>query len=82
MLKSMSRFKEYVRGEYEAWRRATIEMSDRDRKALKELFSAALSASDSAYESANALPRDMMFMLMLIQLKARLDDLEAKLYKK
>jgi len=68
-----------MKGEYEAWKRATIDMPERERRALKELFNAALSASDSAYESPSLLPSDAMFMLMLIQLEEKLDELEAKL---
>ncbi len=82
MLKSRSRFKEYVRAEYEAWKRATIDMPEKDRKAMKELFNAALSASDSAYESPNLLPSDVMFMLMLVQLQAKLNELGEKLEKR
>jgi len=54
-------------------------LPDKERKTLKELFKAALLASDSASSSSNALPNDMMLMLMLIQLENELDGIEEKL---
>jgi hypothetical protein len=49
-----------------------------ERKALKELLDAALTRSDAASIVPRPIPSENMFMLMLVHLKARVDELERR----
>ena len=49
-----------------------------ERRALKELLDAALTRSDAGSIVPRVIPSETMFMLMLVHLKARVDELEEK----
>jgi hypothetical protein len=46
-----------------------------ERKALKELLDAAVTRSDAGSIVPRPLPSETMFMLMLVHLKARIDEM-------
>jgi len=77
VLKTVSEFKKYVKTEYQNWTRPMVVMTPEEREALRDLFKAVLSESDSGTSSLNESHSDVMFMLMLIHLKADLDKLDA-----
>ena len=81
MLNYTSKFKEHVKERYHDWAKAIAVLEGGERRALRELFRAALSASDSACSSVMAFPNDMMFMLMLIHIESELDRIRDKLAK-
>lgn len=81
MLTSTSKFKEYVKERYQDWARTIVVLEESERRALRELFRAVLSASDSACSSVMTFPNDMMFMLMLIHIESELDRIRDKLAK-
>lgn len=81
MLRTVSKFKEYVKAEYQNWTRAMVVMTHEERQAFRGLFKAVLSESDGMNSSLNEFSSDAMFMLMLIHLKAEVDKLEEKLDK-
>ena len=49
----------------------------RERKALKELLDPALSRSDAGSIVPRPLPSETMFMLMLVHLKVKVNELES-----
>jgi len=81
MLSPTSRFKEYVKERYQDWARAIAVLEKSERRALRELFGAVLSTSDSACSSVMTFPDDMMFMLMLIHIESELDRIRDELAK-
>ena len=53
-------------------------LSEAERKALRELLDAALTKSDAGSIVPRPLPSETMFMLMLIHLDAKINELEEK----
>lgn len=81
MGRSTPTLREYLRSEFDSWFKMSKVLSDGERRALKELLNAAVSMSDAGSLVPNPVPSETTFMLMLLHLKTRLNDLEAKLEK-
>jgi len=62
--------------EYQEWIKMARVLPQEERKALKELLDAALTRSDAGSIVPRPLPSETMFMLMLIHLKAKLNESE------
>jgi len=62
--------------EYSEWIKMRTMLPSEERKALKELLDAALTRSDAGSIVPRVIPSETLFMLMLIHLKARVDELE------
>ena len=65
--------------EYQEWIKMKIMLPQEERMALKELLDAALTRSDAGSIVPRLIPSETMFMLMLIHLKAKVNELEEKL---
>jgi len=65
--------------EYQDWIKMKIMLPPEERKALKELLDAALQRSDAGSIVPRPIPSETMFMLMLIHLEAKVNELEEKL---
>jgi len=79
MGRSTPTLREYLKSELDGWMRMSVVLSDGERRALRELLNAAVSRCDAGSLVQNQLPSDAM--LMLIHLKARLNEIEGKLEK-
>jgi len=64
--------------EYQEWIKMGKMLPPEERKALKELLDAALTRSDAGSIVPRPIPSETMFMLMLVHLKARVDELEER----
>jgi len=64
--------------EYQDWIKMRAMLPPEERKALKELLDAALTRSDAGSIVPRPIPSETMFMLMLVHLKARVDELEER----
>jgi hypothetical protein len=64
--------------EYQEWIKMTKMLPQEERKALKELLDAALTRSDAGSIVPRPLPSETMFMLMLVHLKAKVNELEQR----
>jgi len=64
--------------EYQEWIKMKIMLPQEERKALKELLDAALMRSDAGSIVPRPIPSETLFMLMLIHLKAKVNELEEK----
>ena len=65
--------------EYQDWIKMGKMLPLEERKALKELLDAALTRSDAGSIVPRPIPSETMFMLMLVHLKARVDELESRM---
>ncbi len=65
--------------EYQDWIKMRTMLPPEERKALKELLDAALTRSDAGSIVPRPIPSETMFMLMLVHLKARVDELESRM---
>jgi hypothetical protein len=65
--------------EYSEWIKMAKMLPVEERKALKELLDAALTRSDAGSIVPRVIPSETMFMLMLVHLKARVDELEQRM---
>ena len=65
--------------EYGEWIKMAKMLPPEERKAFKELLDAALTRSDAGSIVPRVIPSETMFMLMLIHLKAKVNELEEKL---
>jgi hypothetical protein len=63
--------------EYQEWIKMAKMLPVEERKALKELLDAALTRSDAGSIVPRVIPSETMFMLMLVHLKAKVNELEA-----
>lgn len=61
--------------EYSEWIKMAKMLPVEERKALKELLDAALTRSDAGSIVPRVIPSETMFMLMLIHLQTRVDEL-------
>jgi len=64
--------------EYQEWIKMARVLPQEERKALKELLDAALTRSDAGSIVPRVIPSETMFMLILVHLKARVDELEER----
>jgi hypothetical protein len=62
----------------EEWMKMKIMLPQEERKALKELLDAAVTRSDAGSIVPRPLPSETMFMLMLVNMKARINELEER----
>lgn len=65
-----------MNSEVQEWMKMKIMLPQEERKALKELLDVAQTRSDAGSIVPRPLPSETMFMLMLVHLKTRMDDLE------
>jgi len=65
--------------EYQEWIKMKIMLPPEERKALKELLDVALTRSDAGSTVPRVIPSEALFMLMLIHLKAKVNELEGKM---
>jgi|GEM_PF-3271185 len=65
--------------EYNEWIKMKPMLPPEERKALKELLDAALTRSDAGSIVPRVIPSETTFMLMLIHLKAKIDELEDRI---
>jgi len=68
--------RQLMKEEYQEWIKMARMLPQEEKKALKELLDAALIRSDAGSIVPRPLPSETMFMLMLVHLKARVDELE------
>jgi len=55
-----------------------VVLPEEERKALRDLLDAAVQRSDAGSIVPRPLPSETMFMLMLVHLKAKINELEAQ----
>jgi hypothetical protein len=76
MGRSTPTFRQWLNAEYQEWMKMKVMLSQEERKALKELLDAAVTRSDAGSIVPRPLPTEMMFMLMLVNMKAKINELE------
>jgi hypothetical protein len=76
MGRSTLTFRQWLNSEVQEWMKMKIMLPQEERKALKELLDVAQTRSDAGSIVPRPLPSETMFMLMLVHLKTRMDDLE------
>jgi hypothetical protein len=62
--------------EYQEWIKMGKMLPPEERKALKELLDAALIRSDAGSIVPRPIPSETMFMLMLVDIEAKVNELE------
>jgi len=62
--------------EYNEWIKMRTMLPPEEKKALKELLDAALTRSDAGSIVPRVIPSETIFMLMLIHLKTKINELE------
>ena len=62
--------------EYSEWIKMRTMLPPEERKALRELLDAALTRPDAGSIVPRVIPSETMFMLMLIHLKTKINELE------
>jgi len=67
--------------EYSEWTKMGKTLPIEERKALKELLDVALTRSDAGSIVPRVIPSETMFMLMLVHLKAKINDLDERMRK-
>ena len=67
--------------EYSEWTKMGKTLPIEERKALKELLDVALTRSDAGSIVPRVIPSETMFMLMLIHLKAKINELGERVRK-
>jgi hypothetical protein len=68
-----------MKKEYSEWIKMRTLLPQEEKKALKELLDAALTRSDAGSIVPRVTPSETMFMLMLIHLKAKINELEQRM---
>jgi len=76
MGRTVPTFRQWLNAEYQEWMKMKIMLPAEERKALKELLDAAVTRSDAGSIVPRPLPSETMFMLMLVHLRAKFDELE------
>jgi len=79
MGRTVPTFREWLNAECQEWMRMRPFLPEDQRRALKELLDAALTRSDAGSIVPRPLPSETMFMLMLVHLKAKINDMETVL---
>jgi len=79
MGRSIPTLREYLKSEFDSWIKMGKVLPNGKKRALKELLNTAISMSDAGSLVSNPVPSETMFMLMLIHLKAKLNDLEERI---
>ena len=82
MGRSTLTFRQWLNAEVQEWMKMKIMLPQEERKALKELLDVAQTRSDAGSTVPRPLPTDTMFMLMLVHLKAKVDELEEGIVSK
>ena len=78
MGRTVPTFRQWLNAEYQEWMKMKVVLPEEKRKALKELLDAAVTRSDAGSIVPRPLPSETMFMLMLVHLKARINELEER----
>jgi len=76
MGRTIPTFREWLSAEYQEWMKMRPFLPEDQRRALKELLDAAVTRSDAGSIVPRPLPSETMFMLMLIHLKVKMNDIE------
>jgi hypothetical protein len=76
MGRSIPTFRQWLNAEYQEWMKMKVVLPPEERKALKELLDAAVTRSDAGSIVPRPLPSETMFMLMLVHLKAEINELQ------
>ena len=79
MGRTVPTFRQWLNAECEEWIKMKAMLSQEERKALKELLDVAQTRSDAGSIVPRPLPSETMFMLMLVHLKAKVNELEQRL---
>jgi len=67
--------------EYGEWIKMKVMLPPEERKALKELLDEALQRFDAGSIVPRPIPSETMFMLMLVHLEARVNELERRAHE-
>jgi len=78
MGRSTPTFRQWLDAEVQEWIKMRIMLPQEERRALKELLDVAQTRSDAGSIVPRPLPSETMFMLMLVHLKARINELESE----
>jgi len=78
MSRTVPTVRQLLNEEYREWIKMAALLPQEERKALKELLDAALARSDAGSIVPRVIPSETLFILMLVYLKARVDELERK----
>ena len=73
--------REQLNDEYREWIKMQPFLPQDQRRALRELLDAALQRSDAGSIVPRPIPSETMFMLMLIHLEARVNELDERTRK-
>jgi len=76
MGRTVPTFREWLNAECQEWMKMKPFLPEDQRRALKELLDAALIRSDAGSIVPRPLPSETMFMLMLVHLQAKVNELE------
>ena len=78
MGRTIPTFRQWLNAEYQEWMKMKIMLPPEERKALKELLDTAVTRSDAGSIVPRPLPSETVFMLMLVHLKAKVNELEER----
>ena len=78
MGKTVPTFRQWLSTEYQEWMKMKPFLPEKQRRALKDLLDAAQQRSDAGSIVPRPLPSETMFMLMMIHLDAKINELEEK----
>jgi len=67
--------------EYSDWIKMKAMLPEPEKKALRELLDAALTRSDAGSMVPRVIPSETMFMLMLVHLKTKINELDERTRK-
>ena len=67
--------------EYSEWIKMAKMLPAEEKKALRELLDAALTRSDAGSIVPRVIPSETMFMLMLVHLQAKINELDERTRK-
>jgi hypothetical protein len=76
MGRTVPTFRQWLNAECQEWMKMKTFLPEQQRKALRELLDAALQRSDAGSIVPRPLPSETMFMLMLVHLSAKINELE------
>jgi len=82
MGRTVPTFRQWLNSEVQEWIKMKAMLPQEERKALKELLDVAMTRSDAGSIVPRPIPSETMFMLMLVHLQTRIDELEQTVKKK
>jgi len=82
MGRTVPTFRQWLNAEYQEWMKMKVMLPEEERRALKELLDAAVTRSDAGSIVPRPIPSETMFMLMLVHLKARVNEVEERMNEK